>query len=303
MRIAFNATGCGLGNNGGSKTIIKSAEVLKELGHEVYILANTNNYTWHNTKVCVLGDKQAQPDTIINVSVWDVESTLESSVSNKIWWLRGWEIWVKGEQWFLDQVKKFNDAGGRIICNASGLVRELRKHGIYSELCFAGLDLDFWKDYGFRGHNNKLTIGGLYSKKHKTKNYKHFEMVMDYYGDKFNYKVLRDNLNNAQLRNFYNECDIWVATSELEGFHQVPAEAALCGCKVISYNSDLNGTFDYNFFFSMYNKVEHVTDGHFINQTIEFYKQTRGEQRQIGDIKEKIGSRIDNMKKFVELIK
>ena len=46
MKIVFNAIRCGLGNNGGTRTIVKSAKVLRLLGVDAYILAKANQYTW-----------------------------------------------------------------------------------------------------------------------------------------------------------------------------------------------------------------------------------------------------------------
>ena len=38
MRITFNLINCGLGNNGGTQTIVRSANTLRELGHDVFII-------------------------------------------------------------------------------------------------------------------------------------------------------------------------------------------------------------------------------------------------------------------------
>ena len=298
MNILFNATVCGLGNNGGTKTIIKSGEVLKCLGCGVSILADVNNYTWHKHNLYFRPDISfCGYDTIVSVSVWDVDSTLEISKKHglkPVWWIRGWEKWVKGEEWLISQLRKFYEFGGLLICNSSWLVDHLRSLNMYSELCFAGLDLNFWKDYGMRDCNGKLTIGGLWSDKHKTKRFDILERVMYHFGDKFNYKILKNNLNNVQLRNFYNECDIWIATSELEGFHQVPAEAALCGCYVIATNNKKGGTCDYDKYFRKYNDKEELIC--FLNKSHCFGMVNNYEVCRIGD-------RETNMKKFLELIK
>jgi len=300
MNILFNAIGCGLGNNGGTKTIIKSAEVLKDLGCGVSILADVDNYTWHKHNLYVNGNMTAfvkEFDTVVNVSVWDVDSTLEISKKHglkPVWWIRGWEKWVNSEEWLISQLRKFYEFGGLLICNSSWLVDHLRSLGMYSELCFAGLDLHFWKDYGMRDWDGKLTIGGLWSAKHKTKRFDIFERVMEHFGDKFNYKILKGDLNDGQLRNFYNDCHIWIATSELEGFHQVPAEAALCGCRVFVYDYFQGGTSDYNKYFFKYTSF---------NVLKRFMEDTcYGIDRSTKCVKQ-IGDRETNMKKFMELIK
>ncbi len=43
MKILFDTHGCPLANNGGSSTIVKSANTLVDLGHEVTIIANARN--------------------------------------------------------------------------------------------------------------------------------------------------------------------------------------------------------------------------------------------------------------------
>ena len=43
MSICFNMLGCGLGNNGGSQTIIKSSETLNNLGTKSHIVSDIDN--------------------------------------------------------------------------------------------------------------------------------------------------------------------------------------------------------------------------------------------------------------------
>ena len=51
MRILFNSVNCGLGNNGGSSTIVHSANTLIELGHDVKIIDSMRNqFTWFELK-------------------------------------------------------------------------------------------------------------------------------------------------------------------------------------------------------------------------------------------------------------
>ena len=95
MRILFNAYNCGLGNNGGSQTIIRSCEVLNELGHEACILTKTDTYTFNTHKAPIIKDVPLNGieyfDAVINCSVWEVNHTLSLKHPNSYWWLRGWE--------------------------------------------------------------------------------------------------------------------------------------------------------------------------------------------------------------------
>ena len=168
MNILFNASQCGLGNNGGSKTIIRCAEVLQDMGHGVFMWANVDNYTWHKHSLNMYGQPASQTsfDAVVFVSVWDV-CAIDKYQKNNVWYMRGWEKWLHGEDWLIQQIKKFVAAGGRIIVNSSWLIDQLRaKCGVDSVLCYSGLDLDVWK-------NNMCiigaTIGGLGPRKHKTK--------------------------------------------------------------------------------------------------------------------------------------
>lgn len=323
MKILFNASQCGLGNNGGTKTIIKSAETLRKLGHTVAIWANVNNYTWHGYMCSYFssvsnGDKPQVPiwpelpkntfDTIINVSIWDVESTLKSPIKNKVWWMRGWETWVKGEQYLIDQIHRFVNRGGKIIVNSGWLVEKLKSMGVGSKLCWAGLDLSFWRYIPVKGgsiggfvrkNHNFTTFGGLWHPKHKTKNYHIFEQLQEHFGDNtyYKFKTLKNDLNNDQLLEFYNECDIWLALSELEGFHQVPAEAALCGCSIVYNNIDSGGCHDYctpetaTPFTSFEGLVEAI-------ENLKFGKVDKMKWL----LHEKIGDRENNMRKLVEVL-
>jgi hypothetical protein len=329
MNILYNASRCGIGNNGGSKTIIKSAETLRKLGHKVRIWAEVNYYTWHDLKVPIykqskknkdilynpnfeiVGFKKQGFDTIINVSIWDVKSTLKSPIENKVWWMRGWETWVKGEDYLINQIKRFVDSGGRIIVNSGWLKDKLKSINIKSSLCWAGLDLDFGKDSAYWRDGGKglyqkyksYTIGGLWHPKHKTKNYHIFEQLQKHFqgNDRYEFKTLGNTLNNNQLLEFYNECDIWLALSELEGFHQVPAEAALCGCGIIYNDVDSGGTRDYctpetaTPFKSFEELVQVIED-------YDFYKGDKVE-KMLWLLNKKIGNRETNMKKFVEVLR
>ena len=52
MKIVFNLMGVGLGNNGGSSTLIKSANTLFDLGENVVIAdSGSSRYTWGPIKV------------------------------------------------------------------------------------------------------------------------------------------------------------------------------------------------------------------------------------------------------------
>ena len=304
MNILFNASQCGLSNNGGSKTIIRCAETLQDMGYNVGIWAQVNKYTWHKPSIEVIKDcpyidskGRAIPwHKEIVVSVWEIEELFDYNdyLGHFVWYMRGWEQWVKGEEWLIQQIKKFVDAGGRIIVNSSWLIDQLKeKCGVDSVLCWAGLDLDFWK--------KKYTwdfpaIGSLGDCKHKSKRDDLSYRLAGASGAKW--LCANGRLTEIEMRLLYNECKIWFAPTELEGFHQCPAEANLCGCLVVCNRMPSNGMGDYatDETAMRYNTWEELIE---CIENPDFSKVPKMQKV----LREKIGSREDNMKIFVEILR
>ena len=93
----------------------------------------------------------------------------------------------------------------------------------------------------------------------------------------------------------------WLSLSSNEGFHQVPVEAALCGCLILYYDVDSGGTRDYcNESTAI--PFKDVDELYYILANPEFFA--------IGDLKgnmdiqlfDVIGSRETNMKRFWGLL-
>lgn len=137
MIITFNAFNCGLGNNGGTRTILKSIDALTELGHECNIVARVDRFTWFKHKIPVLSIPE-NSDSVIAVSACDVVHSLDNSPTNSriAWWMRGWETWQFNESTFISLAKKIH-----VIVNSSWMKYELAKYDIHADLCFAGLDI------------------------------------------------------------------------------------------------------------------------------------------------------------------
>lgn len=294
MKICFAALHKywgGLANNGGSKTILKSAEVLRKMGHRVDIAAVNDRHTWVSHPH-IIHKIPKDTDVVIANSVSDIGIVLKSNAKRKYWWARGLELWQKPIEKIIKKSKKID-----VIVNASHLL----KHFPHGKLCYAGLDLGFWEDCGIASFiKNKGTIGCIYSKQHKTKRYDLFKKIQKPIAGKMRieYKTLRNKLNAQQLLQFYNQCDIWFAPTELEGFHNVPAEANLCGCLVVCNRLDSNGMGDY----ATEDTAMRYTGWDELLACIENPDFSKVEKMQ-KVLKEKIGSREKNMKRFVELIK
>lgn len=237
MKIVFNLQSTGLGNNGGSRTLIKCAETLQDLGNEVTLWCSANNYKWDKIKVPVKS-RLPKCDVIVATGYSSVPSTVSANIKKKFYYIRGFELWRASEYKLLRSYKSLN-----CIVNSEWLQRYMQKHGMSAHLIYPGVDFDiFGKDIADRDP----IIGGLYSKKHATK--RHDDVIK--IGKRLGYKVLllnRDisNPSPVELRKFYNKIKVWVSPSELEGLHNCPFEAALCGCSLVVTDHKYGGVSDY----------------------------------------------------------
>ena len=309
MNILFNASQCGLGDNGGTKTIIRCAETLQDMGHRVQIYAKTNKYTWHKPGVTIKdndwygGNDEFTGaycwDKEILVSVWEVEQNMKWHRDNLIdhrtrdfWYMRGWEKWVHGEDWLISQIKKFVSAGGRIIVNSSWLMDKLLRMGIDCALCYSGLDLDFWYVQKQKGWSY---IGYLAKGKHGTKHYDICERIHN--ETALRTIELEPKLGYSELKSFYNNCMLWLAPTELEGFHQCLAEANLCGCLVVCNRMPSNGMGDYA---TDETAMRYDTWDELISciENPDFSKVPLMQKV----LREKIGNREENMRKFIKIL-
>lgn len=293
MNILFNASVCGLGNNGGTKTIIRCAETLQAMGHNVIIWAEVNKYNWHKTEIKILkhGNYFSYIDIEILVSSWELPLRNTINLHNKTYWYcRGWETWVHGEECLINQSKLFVEKGGKIICNSSWLVNKFASYDISAELCFAGLDLDFWNDEEILTKKSDR-IGGMIYDRHKTKN---SDLIRKY----CNYILsIKSGYNDIKLMTFYKNCDIWLSPTELEGFHNVAAEANLCGCLVVCNRLDSNGMGDY----ATEETAMRYTGYDELLACLENPDFSKTKKMQTV-LREKIGNREKNMQRFIELI-
>jgi len=305
MKIVFNGHLCGYGNNGGSHTIIQSAKHLAQLGAEV-TLYGIYKYTWQdkpeNVKVVPHG-KIPTCDVIVATGQSTVPSTIEHSRCNKkFWWVRGHEIWSTKESQLIRYYKQ-------IPCMAnSKWLRDFikQKTGKNVHLQYQGVDFDLWKEEK-PWEEREYLIGGLYSKRHKTKNHWILEEL-----EKKGHSVTMLNRDIRsptfeQQKNWYNNIKYWVSTSTLEGLHNPPMEAGLCGCCLLTNSHTRNGTSDYDLYSYRYDEeadwddaVEEisaiVSSG--IDEIVKPFKSHLPKH-----IKNTIGSREENMNKMLEIFK
>ena len=297
MKIAFYAnhpTWGQLRNNGGTKTILRSAETLRDLGHDVDVVANSDKFTYFKHPKPV--KKIPKCDVCIAVSPTDIPpmvKELPSGVKMAVW-LRGWPVWAVGSDRIVFLLKTFADAGHDVFTISKWLEKKCAKKGIKTKLQYAGYD-HLWTT----GKNCINTIGVLYHKFHKTKNYEFWTIVKRSLGDDYHYREIgHEPMNGVGLMKVYQECGIWFAPTALEGFHQVPMEANLCGALVVCSNHPRNGM-DYaiqsNAMIYEYGDV---------NDAVKKIRNARFEKaawmREY--IRTNIGTRKENMEKFVEAL-
>jgi len=331
MKILFNVINSGLGNCGGANTIIKSANTLVDLGHDVTIIDNSKNKnTWTPIKAkhLIIRDIPDIPksDCIIATSFTTVKSTLKISKILNIpsyHWIRGWELWNMNEKDIINNV--LNVPTIKLV-NSLNLQKKLKKYNIDSYLVRPGYDLeDIYPKYIRNYKNDNIVLGGLYhgGKHRHTKRtdwiLESSKILKQKYGNKIklymfgidknpNNPVIDKYLSNPNIKDkndFYNEIDIWLSPSKLEGLHIPPAEAMLTCCPVIGTNAELNGMNDY----LIHNETGIVSLDNlncFIDG-IELYicnpkiREIYG-KKSFDKIHE-IGDRKSNMKKLIEILK
>ena len=277
MDIIFNCLDSGLGNNGGSRTIVRSANTLKKLGHNVVILNpprkrkkldqidNETAYTWDVIDVPVMSEGwgHLKADVIIATAFASVKTTVSApdSCGMKVHWLRGWETWRHSEDWIVKNV--LNQPTLKIV-NSLCLQDKLKEFNVESEIIRPGYDFTELKPLDTRQNIKTITLGGLYSKgdKRKTKRVEWiFEAVKQIKKDRkiclvmFGadgspsvydpFDIFKSNPDPKIKNQLYNSCDIWLAPTENDSLHLPPAEAMITECCVVGTDTPMNGMKDY----------------------------------------------------------
>jgi len=310
MKLAFNGMNSGLGNNGGTRTILKCAEVLNDIGHECYVVVNVDNYT-NFTHEYVARFMPENLDAIINVAAVDMSSTLNFQVPIKAWYIRGHESWANPEE---ELINHYKNREVKNIVNSVGLKQLLASYGADSEVVYQGIDFDKWEDKDLR-RDQIVRIGCLYQTK-STKRWQDFVKLSKILGnDGYDYvsfgtstppdisflKEFKLNADVEDLNSLYSSCDIWFAPTTLEGLHNVPMEAALCGCLIVCGDYPMNGMiYDYAF----KNNTAMVYDRDNIEHAVELIKNPNLKlvSRMRDHLYNRIGPREYNMEKFVKIL-
>jgi len=247
LKITFDVRSTGLGNNGGSFTIVQSANTLQKLSHDVCIIGDSSNqHRWTKLeaeyRIVKTNTDIPSADIIIATGYHSVIKTIQVSkrCGVKVHWIRGWETWIGSEEWIVKNILRTPTVK---VVNSIGLQKKLQSYGIFSTVIYPGYDLD--KLFPQKTQKTKtFIIGGLYTKG-KHENTKRTKWVLDVY-QKLSRKYPNVELwmfgtskqphplithylcqPNIQQKNwFYNHVDVWLSPSILEGLHMPPAEAS-----------------------------------------------------------------------------
>ncbi len=323
MKILFDLRRVGFGNNGGSLTLVRSANTLSDLGHDVKVIdSGKNMHTWTPLKVPHLRlkniDAIPNADVVIATGYRSVGSTLNlpKRCGLKAHYIRGWETWSIPEHLIVNKILKKPTLK---IVNSTGLQKKLLKFGIRSSIIYPGYDIDIFNPIKGKRDSQFVVLGGLFNRKHT--HIKRHDWVIDvskrlkkeYYVKLYMFGA--DNMSGTVIDNyvkqpdekrknhFYNHIDIWLAPTIQEGLHMPPAEAMLTECPVVGTDAPLSGMHDYlihektglvskNNFDSFFNCVKRLVEDKDLR--IEYGRQARSKVMEIG-------SREKNMKKMVEL--
>ena len=309
MNIGFNLLCVGMGNNGGTRTLLKCVETLKGLGHNAYMLAAVDNFKWFEHEAPLRGVPD-NLDVIIAASCYDVESTLSARVDKKAWYIRAHEDWLYPDHTLGVLYNKHTIN----LVNSVGLQNKLLTFGAESEVIYQGIDLDLWYNEYLRPEYI-YRIGCLHTTQSR-KRWKDFVKLHDMLGD-FDYeyvgigssvpkdasflKEFKCNASPEELRELYSSCHFWFAPTENEGLHNVPMEASLCGALVVcSDNKDNGMVSDYAFdSTAMIYRFGHLDEAVDLIRDPDWPK-TPAMQEYIENV---IGSREDNMIKLVNYLK
>jgi hypothetical protein len=298
VKIVFNLHTTGLGNNGGSRTLVKCADNLAQLGHEVLIYSNyPSKYTWTSLGAAKfhLADKPPACDVAIATGYHSVKNTLATKADKKFYYIRGYELWVTNEQNLVRSFKALN-----CIVNSEWLQAKFKSHGVDAHLVYPGIDGCFHRD----NDNRSNAVGGLYSSRHKTKNH---DVVMQV-ANGYDLRMLNRDIvdpDEVALNRWYNNLKVWVSPSELEGLHNPPMEASLSGCALVCTDHERGGTADY----AKHLETAMIYPHGDLKMARNYVRMLMTDENMrcslnanmIKLLKTKIGTRQDNMRKMAEI--
>ena len=328
MKIIFDLRKVGLGNNGGSSTLVQSGNTLVDLGHEVFFIDSMKNqHAWTPLKAKHMRikkeDQIPNADVIIATGYKSVGPTTKAPdrCGMKYHWIRAWEHWQMDE---VKIVKQVLAAPLVKLVNSICLQKKLKHYDVPSYIIRPGYDFGqiFPKD--IRGGSENIIIGGLYRKgvhgrrkrtewlfetartlKTRNKNIKFWMFGSETRPQGFMCDHYVRSPSIEQKNIFYNNVDIWMAPTMSEGLHLPPAEAMMTECPVVATDAELSGTQDYTIQYET-----GIVSNNDLKSFIECVKlliEDEPLRLKLGKAARKkvfsLGDRKDNMEKMVSLFK
>jgi len=327
MKVIFDLRKTGLGNNGGSSTLVKSGNILQELGHTVmFVDSGANKHTWTELqcmhKVIKTENDLPDADFIIATGYKSVEPTVSAPTrcGVKCHWIRAWETWQYSEPDIIEKVLKQPTIK---FVNSICLKNKLLQYSFNSDIVYPGYDFDSLYPLNIRAGTKYLILGGLYREgvhgfrkrvdwllnasfilKSRHSNIKVYLFGSEKDPKNPNIDKYIRSPDIKDKNHFYNMCHIWMAPTKSEGLHLPPAEAMLTECAVVGTDAELSGMQDY----LIDGNTGFVSDNNFEDfvESIEMFIENKDLRLELGANGRKkilsIGDRKKNMSEFVTLL-
>ena len=241
MKIIFDLRKVGLGNNGGSSTLVKSGNTLVEMGHEIFFVDSMpNKHTWTKLKAehIRIGTKDntklPDADFIIATGYKSVGPTMRAPgrCGHKAHWIRAWEHWQVEDRAIVENVLKAKTIK---LVNSICLRDKLKSHGFESHIIRPGYDFDALFPKNIRHKNKKIIFGGLYREgvhgqrkrttwlfetmRHMKTKYRDVELWLFGSESRPNRGLIDNYLRSPSMKDkndFYNRVNIWMAQTMSE---------------------------------------------------------------------------------------
>ena len=233
MNICIYAMRSGLGDNGGSRTVLLSVQALRRLGHKCSVIATIDNFTYFAHDRC-LDSIPPDTDALIAASWYDVGQMHKVWGGVSAWWMRLWDSHKLSE----DDICRLAEKQPMLV-NGEFMQSRLALHGINSEIVYQGVDFDKWHPDGTKRHSG--LIGSLLRKEPRY-NSDEFKRLSEMLHDKYKFTGI---YKTEHLREWYQSLEYYFAPQRLGGLSNPPMEAALCGAVLVCPRFEESGLADY----------------------------------------------------------
>lgn len=225
MNICFYAGVSGLGNNGGTNTILQSAQALRDRGHRVDVVAAVDRFTRYEHPQ-VLCNIPRDADAVCAASYLDVKAMHNLTERPKFWWMR---LWDSG----CDALAALQPTA----VNSSWLAGQLG----FGVVIPQGVDVDFWLG-GLRKSGPVERVGAVVRQEGR-KGLKDWLKISNTLAG---FEVTTaGNMYPDEIRAWYKTLSYFVAPAYTEGLPNTPIEAALCGAAVVCRAEPSAGCLDF----------------------------------------------------------